>query len=206
VRKLLFILFLGSFIAGCAITVPITKEEPYSFIHFENSLTILVAQLKDTRSNKRDIGGVGLGYFVVDVDIPAEIHNKILKQLAEQKFNIKVLPSETISDLIETEKIKDVIRENSANAMFLAELEQFEIPRGADATFQTTDLVSRLFVSFFDSDGIKIYQNKIMFTAKRYFGLATIGPAKDLVEDSMGGIVDKLFDDHEFIKALESIR
>lgn len=205
-RRLLLILFTGLFISGCAIAVPIKKEIPYTSIHFEDYPTVLVVDLKDTRANKRDVGGMGLAYFVVDIDIASEINNKILKQLAERKFNIKNTSSDTVNTSTNAENIKSLIAKNNANALLTGDLEQFEIPRAADATLQKTDLVSRLFIRLFDADGKKIYQNKIMASTKRYFGLGTVGPAQDLVKDSMNDIVNNLFNDQEFTKALDLLQ
>lgn len=205
-RRLQFILFIGLLISGCAITVPIKRGELYKPNHFDAAPTILVADLKDARGNKRDIGGIGLGYFVVNVDIAKEIHNTILKQLAERKLNIKIIPYEGIGFDINNENIKGLIKKNSSDALLMGDLEQFEIPHGADAALQTTDLVSRIFIRLFDAEGKKIYENKIMLTVSKYFGLASVGPAQDLVEGSISGLVSKLFDDQEFIMALKLLR
>lgn len=205
-RKTLLFWFIGLFLSGCAIAVPIKKEAPYSPVHFEGTPTILVADLKDTRANKRDVGGVGLGYFVVDIDIANEINNKILKQLTERKFNINKISHDAIGDLSDVKNIKELIKKNNANVLLAGELEQFEIPMGVDATLQQTSLVSRIFMRLFDANGKNIYQNKIMVSTKRYFGLGTVGPAIELIKDSMNNSVSNLFNDQEFIKTLELLK
>jgi hypothetical protein len=192
-----------SFVSGCAYSAKIIdKSEVYSMPMIQSAPKIILADMTDSRADKKMVGRVGALDLTSQTAINVVLTNRIASKLREEGFNVQKM---NLSKPMDRGEIAEALKSNSGKAFLSGGLDNFFIA-SFDAVMEKAKGTTTFYVKVFDKEGNAIFNKNYLGYAENWIGLTGQFGCEKLIEQCIQASVDELFKDPEVKSLLEKIR